>query len=308
MDPKLIGSYKRGELTVHHDPAVMTKVVKALRSVGRRVALVPTMGALHEGHLELVRLAKVTNTTVIVSIFVNPLQFGANEDLDKYPRTLDADVELLRGEGVELVFAPSAQDMYPFGPRTTVQAGPYGDILEGATRPGHFSGVLTVVSKLLNICQPHEAFFGEKDYQQLALIRQMVVDLNMDVKVVPAATIREADGLALSSRNRYLSAEERELATTLSAALLAGRHSSGRGPEAVLETARAVLDTAPGIEVDYLALRGSDFSDEWPTGNARLLVAARIGNTRLIDNMHVPIGKALDGLPSVPDQPAQATL
>ncbi|MFD6350479.1 pantoate--beta-alanine ligase [Nocardia tengchongensis] len=308
MDPKLIGSYKRGELTVHHDPAVMTKVVKALRSVGRRVALVPTMGALHEGHLELVRLAKVTNTTVIVSIFVNPLQFGANEDLDKYPRTLDADVELLRGEGVELVFAPSAQDMYPFGPRTTVQAGPYGDILEGATRPGHFSGVLTVVSKLLNICQPHEAFFGEKDYQQLALIRQMVVDLNMDVKVVPAATIREADGLALSSRNRYLSAEERELATTLSAALLAGRHSSGRGPEAVLETARAVLDTAPGIEVDYLALRGSDFSDEWPTGNARLLVAARIGSTRLIDNMHVPIGKALDGLPSVPDQPAQATL
>ncbi|MFF0611488.1 pantoate--beta-alanine ligase [Nocardia tengchongensis] len=308
MDPKLIGSYKRGELTVHHDPAVMTKVVKALRSVGRRVALVPTMGALHEGHLELVRLAKVTNTTVIVSIFVNPLQFGANEDLDKYPRTLDADVELLRGEGVELVFAPSAQDMYPFGPRTTVQAGPYGDILEGATRPGHFSGVLTVVSKLLNICQPHEAFFGEKDYQQLALIRQMVVDLNMDVKVVPAATIREADGLALSSRNRYLSAEERELATTLSAALLAGRHSSGRGPEAVLETARAVLDTAPGIEVDYLALRGSDFSDQWPTGNARLLVAARIGSTRLIDNMHVPIGKALDGLPSVPDQPAQATL
>ncbi|MFE3100614.1 pantoate--beta-alanine ligase [Nocardia tengchongensis] len=308
MDPKLIGSYKRGELTVHHDPAVMTKVVKALRSVGRRVALVPTMGALHEGHLELVRLARVTNTTVIVSIFVNPLQFGANEDLDKYPRTLDADVELLRGEGVELVFAPSAQDMYPFGPRTTVQAGPYGDILEGATRPGHFSGVLTVVSKLLNICQPHEAFFGEKDYQQLALIRQMVVDLNMDVKVVPAATIREADGLALSSRNRYLSAEERELATTLSAALLAGRHSSGRGPEAVLETARAVLDTAPGIEVDYLALRGSDFSDEWPTGNARLLVAARIGSTRLIDNMHVPIGKALDGLPSVPDQPAQATL
>ncbi|MEU1206148.1 pantoate--beta-alanine ligase [Nocardia sp. NPDC005825] len=308
MDPKLIGTYKRGELTVHHDPAVMTKVVKALRSVGRRVALVPTMGALHEGHLELVRLARVTNTTVIVSIFVNPLQFGANEDLDKYPRTLDADVELLRGEGVELVFAPSAQDMYPFGPRTTVQAGPYGDILEGSTRPGHFSGVLTVVSKLINICQPHEAFFGEKDYQQLSLIRQMVVDLNMDVKVVPAATIREADGLALSSRNRYLDPEERELATTLSAALLAGRHAAGKGPEAVLAAARSVLDTAPAIDVDYLALRGSDFSEQWPTGNARLLIAARIGSTRLIDNMHVPVGKRLDGLPSVPDQPAQASL
>ncbi|MEV6095556.1 pantoate--beta-alanine ligase [Nocardia sp. NPDC051981] len=308
MDPKLIGTYKRGELTVLHDPAVMTKVVKALRSVGRRVALVPTMGALHEGHLELVRLAKLTNTTVIVSIFVNPLQFGANEDLDKYPRTLDADVELLRGEGVELVFAPSAQDMYPFGTRTTVQAGPYGDILEGATRPGHFSGVLTVVSKLFNICMPHEAFFGEKDYQQLALIRQMVVDLNMDVKIVPAATVREADGLAKSSRNRYLSAAERELATTLSAALLAGRHAAGRGPEAVLETAQSVLDLAPDIQVDYLALRGADFSEQWPTGNARLLVAARVGTTRLIDNMPVSIGKPLDGHPTAPDQPAQAAL
>lgn len=308
MDPKLIGSYKRGELTVLHDPAVVTKVVKALKSVGRRVALVPTMGALHEGHLELVRLAKLTNTTVIVSIFVNPLQFGANEDLGKYPRTLDADVELLREEGVELVFAPSAQDMYPQGPRTTVQAGPYGDILEGATRPGHFSGVLTVVSKLFNICQPHEAFFGEKDYQQLALIRQMVVDLNFDLRVVPAATVRERDGLAMSSRNRFLSDEQRELAATLSAALLAGRHSGGLGPQAVLEAAQSVLDLAPDLELDYLALRGSDFSEEWPTGNARLLVAARVGTTRLIDNMSVKIGAPIDGHPTTPDQPAQASL
>ncbi|WP_405488228.1 pantoate--beta-alanine ligase [Nocardia sp. NBC_00511] len=308
MDPKLIGSYKRGELTVLHDPAVVTKVVKALKSVGRRVALVPTMGALHEGHLELVRLAKLTNTTVIVSIFVNPLQFGANEDLGKYPRTLDADVELLRAEGVELVFAPSAQDMYPQGPRTTVQAGQYGDILEGATRPGHFSGVLTVVSKLFNICQPHEAFFGEKDYQQLALIRQMVVDLNFDLRVVPAATVRERDGLAMSSRNRFLSDEQRDLAATLSAALLAGRHSGGLGPQAVLEAAQSVLDLAPDLELDYLALRGSDFSEEWPTGNARLLVAARVGTTRLIDNMSVKIGAPIDGHPTTPDQPAQASL
>lgn len=308
MDPKLIGSYKRGELTVLHDPAVVTKVVKALKSVGRRVALVPTMGALHEGHLELVRLAKLTNTTVIVSIFVNPLQFGANEDLGKYPRTLDADVELLRAEGVELVFAPSAQDMYPQGPRTTVQAYQYGDILEGATRPGHFSGVLTVVSKLFNICQPHEAFFGEKDYQQLALIRQMVVDLNFDLRVVPAATVRERDGLAMSSRNRFLSDEQRDLAATLSAALLAGRHSGGLGPQAVLEAAQSVLDLAPDLELDYLALRGSDFSEEWPTGNARLLVAARVGTTRLIDNMSVKIGAPIDGHPTTPDQPAQASL
>ncbi|QLY31419.1 pantoate--beta-alanine ligase [Nocardia huaxiensis] len=307
MDPKLRGTYKPGELTVLHDPAVVTQVVNALRSVGRKVALVPTMGALHEGHLELVRLAKRTNQVVVVSIFVNPLQFGANEDLDKYPRTLDADVELLRGEGVELVFAPSANDMYPDGPRTTVQAGPFGDILEGAHRPGHFAGVLTVVAKLFNICRPHEAFFGEKDYQQLALIRQMVRDLNFDLKIRPVATVREEDGLAKSSRNRFLDPEQRELAATLSAALIAGRHSQGLGAEAVLATARAVLDTAPEIELDYLALRSADFGEP-TTGNARLLVAARVGSTRLIDNMPVTLGVPIDGHPTTPDQPAQATL
>ncbi|WP_306363844.1 pantoate--beta-alanine ligase [Nocardia sp. CC227C] len=308
MDPTLRGTYKRGELTVLHDPAIMSKVSRALRQVGRRVALVPTMGALHEGHLELVRRAKRTNQAVIVSIFVNPLQFGAHEDLDKYPRTLDADVELLRAEGVELVFAPSANDMYPEGPRTTVHPGPLGDELEGAVRPGHFAGVLTVVAKLFNVTDPHEAFFGEKDYQQLTLIRQMVRDLNMSPKIVPVATVREADGLALSSRNRYLDPEQRELATVLSAALAAGRHAAGLGADKVLEAARMVLAEAPAIELDYLELRGSDLGAVRGEGNARLLIAARIGNTRLIDNMPVTIGIPIDGHPTTPDQPARASL
>ncbi|MEU0542464.1 pantoate--beta-alanine ligase [Nocardia sp. NPDC005978] len=308
MDPKLRGTYKRGELTVLHDPAIVNSVAKALRQVGRTVALVPTMGALHEGHLELVRQAKRTNQVVIVSIFVNPLQFGAGEDLDKYPRTLDADVELLRAEGVELVFAPSAAQMYPDGPRTTVHPGPIGDELEGAVRPGHFAGMLTVVAKLFQICRPHQAFFGEKDYQQLALIRQMVRDLNFDLKIVAVPTVREPDGLALSSRNRFLDAEQRELATTLSAALAAGRHSSGLGADAVLAAARAVLDTAPGIEVDYLALRGSDLGEVQASGNARLLVAARVGGTRLLDNLPISLGTPIDGNPTTPHLSDRATV
>ncbi|NKV88056.1 pantoate--beta-alanine ligase, partial [Rhodococcus hoagii] len=218
----LQGGYKRGELTVHHDPAILTRVSKALRGVGRQVALVPTMGALHAGHIELVRQAKLTGAVVVVSIFVNPLQFGAGEDLDAYPRTLDADLELLRAEGVELVFAPTASAMYPDGPRTTVQPGPLGAELEGGSRPTHFAGMLTVVAKLLQIAAPNAAFFGEKDYQQLTLIRQMVRDLNFDVRIVGVPTVREQDGLALSSRNRYLDADQRQLATTLSAALVAG--------------------------------------------------------------------------------------
>ncbi|MBB5913344.1 pantoate--beta-alanine ligase [Nocardia transvalensis] len=306
-------AYKPGELTVVHDPATLTSVSTALRSVGRTVALVPTMGALHEGHLRLVRQAKRTNQIVIVSIFVNPLQFGAGEDLDRYPRTLDADVELLRGEGVELVFAPSPAEMYPDGPRTSVHPGPLGAELEGASRPTHFAGVLTVVAKLLQIAHPHEAFFGEKDYQQLTLIRQMVRDLNFDVRIVPVATVRETDGLALSSRNRYLDPDQRDLATTLSAALVAGRHAGGLGPDAVLAAARSVLDGVPGLDLDYLELRRADLGPvtepdaDW-SGNARLLIAARLGSTRLIDNMAVTLGAP--GAPGPAtisnDQPAQA--
>lgn len=302
MDPKLRGAFRPGELTVQHDPEVMAAVSKALRGVGRTVGLVPTMGALHEGHLEIVRRAKRTNQVVVVSIFVNPLQFAAGEDLDKYPRTLDADVELLRAEGVELVFAPSAAQMYPDGPRTTVHPGPVGAELEGASRPTHFAGMLTVVAKLLQIVRPTEAFFGEKDYQQLTLIRQLVRDLNFDAKIVPVPTVREPDGLALSSRNRFLDAAQRESALALSAALVAGKHSGGLGADAVLAAARAVLDATSGVAVDYLELRSSNLGPAPTTGNARLLVAAKVGSTRLIDNAAVTLGAPIDGHPNVSDQ------
>ncbi|ATQ30622.1 pantoate--beta-alanine ligase [Rhodococcus ruber Chol-4] len=284
------GGYVRGELTVHHDPAGLTKVTKALRGVGRTVALVPTMGALHAGHLELVRQAKLTGAVVVVSIFVNPLQFGAGEDLDAYPRTLDADLALLREAGVELAFAPTAAAMYPEGRRTMIHPGPLGAELEGGSRPTHFAGMLTVVAKLLQIAAPNVVFFGEKDYQQLALVRQMVQDLNFDVRIVGVPTVREQDGLALSSRNRYLDPEQRRIATVLSAALVAGAHAAAGGPEAVLTAARAVLAAEPSVELDYLELRGADLGPAPERGDGRLLIAARIGTTRLIDNVGVAIG------------------
>jgi len=283
--------YARGELTIHHRPDTLHAVTESLRKVGRQITLVPTMGALHEGHLALVEAARRTpGSVVVVSIFVNPLQFGPGEDLDAYPRTLDQDVARLAEAAVELVLAPSAAEMYPDGPRTTVQPGPTGGILDGASRPGHFAGMLTVVNKLFNIVAPHQAFFGEKDYQQLVLIRQMVADLNMDVRVVGVPTVREHDGLAMSSRNRYLSDEERELAVTLNAALVAGSYAAKGGRDAVLEAARAVLAERPQIEVDYLELRAGDLGEPPEEGPGRLLVAARIGTTRLIDNVGVAIG------------------
>ncbi|WP_132992939.1 pantoate--beta-alanine ligase [Gordonia zhaorongruii] len=285
-----------GETTVLHEPTELHRVSKALRATGKRVVLVPTMGALHAGHLQLVRAAQQTgNTVVVVSVFVNPLQFGAGEDLDAYPRTLDADLELLREAGVGLVFAPTASAMYPNGPRTTVHPGPTGAILEGASRPTHFAGMLTVVGKLLHIATPDAAYFGEKDYQQLVLVNQMVNDMNMNVDIIGVPTVREADGLALSSRNRYLSEPEREMATTLSAALLAGTHAAEGGRDAVLAAARAVLDTQPEIEVDYLELRGRGLEEPPELGDGRLLVAARLGTTRLIDNVGVAIGTGFTG-------------
>ncbi|KAA0022061.1 pantoate--beta-alanine ligase [Antrihabitans cavernicola] len=302
------GAYTAGELTVHHDPKVITSVSNALRGVGRKVALVPTMGALHVGHLELVRQARRGGAVVIVSIFVNPLQFGAGEDLDAYPRTLDADVEMLRSEGVELVFAPSAADMYPNGPRTTIHPGPVGADMEGASRPTHFAGMLTVVAKLLQIARPHHAYFGEKDYQQLALVQQMVHDLNFDVRIVGVPTVREADGLALSSRNRYLDAEQRHLAPTLSAALLAGNHAGRHGSDAVLAAARSVLAAVPEIDVDYLELRAKDLGPAPDEGDARLLIAARFGKTRLLDNAGVTLGEPAELEPAQADSRPHDTL
>jgi pantoate--beta-alanine ligase len=287
---RTLGGYTPGELTVHTSPAAITPVTRALRTAGRRIALVPTMGALHEGHRELIRHARRMPGAgvVAVSIFVNPLQFGPTEDLARYPRPLEADLQICRDEGVELVFAPGVDDMYPAGATTTtVDPGPIGSELEGAVRPGHFAGVLTVVAKLFHIVTPDLAFFGEKDYQQLVLITKMVADLNFPLAVVGVPTVREPDGLALSSRNVYLSAEQRPLAATLQRALAEGAGVSARGAEAVLARARAVLDAEPGIAVDYLELRDPDLGPDPRVGRARLLVAARLGTTRLIDNVAV---------------------
>lgn len=264
--------------------------VRRWRFGGLRIALVPTMGALHEGHLELVRRARREADAVIVSIFVNPLQFGEGEDLDAYPRTLDADVQALAGLA-DAVFAPSAREMYPDGPDITrVIAGPAGSILEGAHRPGHFDGVLTVVSKLFNIAQPDIAVFGEKDAQQLFLVQSMVRDLNMPVEIVSVPIVREADGLARSSRNRYLSSEEHAMALTLSRALQAGAAVAGDGVDAVLAACRGVISEQPAIDVDYVALVDRDRFAEVTggfRGEARILIAARVGTTRLIDNLAV---------------------
>lgn len=283
--------FNAGELNVYSNPRDVSAVTKALRSTGRRVVLVPTMGALHEGHLTLIRAAKrVQGAVVVVSIFVNPLQFGAGEDLDAYPRTLDDDLDALRAEGVEIAFTPTVADMYPNGTRTAVHPGPLGSDLEGSSRPEHFAGVLTVVLKLLNIVHPDRAFFGEKDYQQLALIRQMVADLDVDTQIVGVPIVREADGLAMSSRNRYLNEEEREHAGALSAALLAGMYAAGEGAAAALDAARAVLDEVPAIEVDYLQVRDPMLGPAPVVGAARMLLAGRLGRTRLLDNIAIDIG------------------
>lgn len=273
----------------------MTAVVRtreelaAARSAARgSVAVVMTMGALHEGHATLLREARKRADVVLATIFVNPLQFGPNEDLARYPRTFDADLAVCEAEGVDLIFAPTPEVMYPHGqPQVTVHPGALGEVLEGAVRPGHFAGVLTVVGKLLLLTRPDLAFFGEKDYQQLTLIRAMVHDLELGVEIVGVPTVREPDGLALSSRNRYLSAEERETALALSRALRAG--AARREPAAVLAAARAEL---VGMDVDYLALRGADLSEDPGPGEARLLVAARVGTTRLIDNLPVHLDGA----------------
>lgn len=283
--------FSAGELNVYSRPDDVSGVTRALRHTGRRVMLVPTMGALHDGHLALVRAAKrVPGSVVVVSIFVNPLQFGANEDLDAYPRTLDDDLALLRGEGVEVVFAPTAAAMYPDGPRTAVHPGPLGSELEGDARPTHFAGMLTVVLKLLQIVRPDRIFFGEKDYQQLVLVRQMVADLNVDVRVVGVPIVRETDGLAMSSRNRYLDQTQRELAGMLSAALLAGKHAAPAGADAALAAAAGVLAEVPAIEVDYLQVRDPALGPAPAQGPARLLVAAKLGTTRLLDNIAIEVG------------------
>ena len=261
-------------------------------------AVVMTMGALHQGHAALVRAAREevgAAGTVVVTVFVNPLQFGAGEDLDRYPRTLEADLELAAAAGADVVFAPPVEEVYPGGePQVRLSAGPMGTRFEGAVRPGHFDGMLTVVAKLLHLTRPDAAFFGEKDGQQLALIRRMAQDLNFPVRIVGVPTVREPDGLALSSRNRFLSAADRAGALVLSRALFAGRDAAAGGPAAVREAAAKTLaGTAAGTGLDYLALIDpADFTEvdrEDFHGEAVLALAARIGTTRLIDNVRISL-------------------
>ncbi|MCQ4212759.1 pantoate--beta-alanine ligase [Streptomyces longispororuber] len=317
--------------------------LRARTRAGQRVAVM-TMGALHDGHATLIRTARERagdDGEVVVTVFVNPLQFGAGEDLDRYPRTLEADVKIAEQAGADVVFAPSVDEVYPGGqPQVRITAGPMGERLEGAVRPGHFDGMLTVVAKLLHLTRADVALFGQKDAQQLALIRRMVRDLNFDVEIGAVPTVREPDGLALSSRNRYLSPDERRTALALSRALFAGRdrHAAqealraraaenpttraraqalGRigearaaadahavaapgGPAAVVAAARQVLDEAgrrehdrPPFALDYLALVDpADFTDvtDGFRGEAVLAVAARVGTTRLIDNLPLTFG------------------
>lgn len=267
-------------------------LVKARRA--GTAALVPTMGALHEGHRSLIRQARVRADQVVVSIFVNPLQFSPNEDFSRYPRTFDADLDVCRAEGVDVVFHPAVEDMYAPDRQISVSSGEMGRIVEGAARPGHFDGMLTVVLKLFNLVQPDLAVFGQKDAQQLALIRRMVADFDLPIEILGSPTVREPDGLALSSRNRFLAEDDRRLALALSRALRAG--AARLTPSEIRRTAMAVLDEAgPGLEVDYLALVDpatfAEVSESYE-GLAVLAVAARVGTTRLIDNVTLTLNPA----------------
>ena len=260
-----------------------------------RVGVVMTMGALHEGHAALVREARRTCDRVIVTIFLNPLQFGPAEDLARYPRTFDADLALCTRERVDLVFAPGPDVVYPDGdPGVRVSAGRLGEVLEGRSRPGHFDGVLTVVAKLLHLTRPDAAYFGQKDAQQLLIIRRMVRDLDFGCEVIAVPTVREPDGLAMSSRNMYLAALDREVALTLVRSLRAGEAAAAEGASAVRRAARAVLVAEPLVLVDYLVLVHPDSLEdvpEWYSGPALLAVAARVGTTRLIDNALLTVGR-----------------
>jgi pantoate--beta-alanine ligase len=285
----------KAERTPSVEPTIagIRRRVQDARAHGARVALVPTMGALHDGHLSLVRRARELSELVVVSIFVNPLQFGPSEDFDRYPRTMDADLEALRGLA-DLVFAPSVEEMYPAGPTPTrIDGGEVAALFEGASRPGHFDGMLTVVDKLLNIVQPDAALFGQKDAQQVFLVRQMMGDLNIPVFIEAAPIVREEDGLALSIRNRYLDDDARREAVTLSEALSELAAAARQGATAALAAGRARVEASSAVKLDYLAIVDPQtfrsVTDGY-RGTALALIAARVGATRLIDNASVVIG------------------
>jgi pantoate--beta-alanine ligase len=300
------GGERENRASGKHSPVLLrTKAELAAARPGLTapVVLVPTMGALHPGHRALLRAARAragpgpATGSVIVSIFVNPLQFRPGEDLGRYPRTLEADLAMCADEGVRAVFAPSAAEMYPGGrPEVTVDPGPMGRVFEGEFRPGFFGGVLTVVLKLFHLTRPDVAVFGEKDAQQLALVRRMVRDADLDLAVESVPTVRDADGLATSSRNRYLSAADRALALALPRALRAGAARAGGGADAALAAAQEVLRAEPALAVDYVAVvdpRTFAVAGPGYAGPARIVAAVTAGGTRLIDN--VPVVLRADG-------------
>ena len=279
-----------------HTVAWMKQVAAEARQNDRLLGLVPTMGALHEGHLSLVRAAQRDCSPVVVSIFVNPKQFGPSEDFQKYPRTLDADRAALEKLQVDYVFAPPAEEMYPAGFSTWVNVDGLSDRLEGRARPGHFRGVTTVVLKLFEIVQPRFAFFGRKDAQQARIIRQMARDLDLDSEIVVCPIVREVDGLAMSSRNRYLSTTDRRAATVLSRSLERARREIAGGETDIVRliaAVRSVVDTEPGVKLDYAEIADADTLE--PAMTLRkpcyIVLAAHVGNTRLIDNALIePVG------------------
>jgi pantoate--beta-alanine ligase len=264
---------------------------------GRR-AVVMTMGALHDGHAELIRVARRhvgAEGAVIATVFVNPTQFGAGEDFERYPRSLSADVELAAEAGADIVFAPDAEEVYGAArgftaDSVTVDAGPLGEILEGAARPGHFRGVLTVVAKLMGLTRPDIALYGEKDYQQLVLIKRMVRDLSMPVEIVGVPTVREPDGFARSSRNRYLSEAERAIAQAVPRALEAAAVAARTDADAAVAAGHAVIAAEPGVALDYLVVTDPELGPAPARGEARILIAAKVGATRLIDNRAATVG------------------
>lgn len=272
-----------------HDVQEMQQTALALKRRGKRIAFVPTMGFLHEGHASLLREGRKQGDCLVLSIFVNPTQFGPNEDLDRYPRNLKGDCAMAEACGVDFIFAPTAKGMYPDGFQTTVALGPLTEPLCGASRPGHFNGVAVVVAKLFGIVQPDIAFFGKKDFQQLAVIRQMTADLNLAVEIAGMPIVREADGLAMSSRNSYLSVEERQQALCLYRAIRKVRELFSEGEcsvERLLAEARALIEAVSGATIDYLELRDATSlqPEEHASQTTLLALAVKIGATRLIDN------------------------
>jgi pantoate--beta-alanine ligase len=270
--------------------ADMQSHAESLRRAGKRIGFVPTMGFLHEGHLSLIGRARQENDIVVASIFVNPMQFGPKEDLDRYPRDAEGDRAKCVTAGVDILFMPSAAEMYPGKPSVFVAVEGISDIFEGAIRPGHFRGVATVVAKLFHIVKPHTAYFGQKDFQQCAVIKRMVIGLNLDLEVVVLPTMREADGLAMSSRNSYLDRSQRQKATCLFRALAAGEElitNGVREPETIKQKMRAILVQEKGVEIDYVEVADPDGLAplERLEGSMVLLIAVRLGSIRLIDNL-----------------------